>query len=137
MVRTGLRPIDYEKDEIVSGLSYDFDTWLRVYGILGWAFYLDIPGDSNRWRYGVGVEVFDRGASPRWGQPFGAVDVEFNNDVHYNPNITVQAGWMWRKPEQRLGQARVFVEYYTGHSPYGQLFRNKESAWAFGVSLDY
>src|SRR5438270_13752563 len=62
MVRTGLRPIDYEKDELVTGLSYVFEERVRVYGTVSWAFYLDIPDDSNRFRYDVGVEVFDRGA---------------------------------------------------------------------------
>jgi hypothetical protein len=108
-----------------------------VYGLVAWAFWDGTPGDGSPFRYDVGVEVFNRGRSPRYGQPFAAANVEFNGTQGFEPSVTVQAGWMLRKPDQRLGQFRVFAEYFHGQSHYGQLYADRETFWAFGASIDY
>jgi hypothetical protein len=114
-----------------------FDNRVRVYGLVGWAFYDGTPEDDSPFRYDIGIEVFNRGRSPRIGQPFAAVNVEFNGTQGFEPSVTVQAGWMLRNPDRRLGQFRVFAEYFDGRSQYGQLYADRETFWSFGASIDY
>jgi hypothetical protein len=138
IVRTGRRPIRFEKDELVYALGRVlFEDRVRVYGLVAWAFSDGTDVDRSPFRYDVGVEVFNRGRSPRYGQPFAAVNVEFNGTQEFEPSVTVQAGWMLRNPDRRLGQIRFLVEYFSGRSQYGQLFADRETFWAFGGSIDY
>ena len=44
---------------------------------------------------------------------------------------------MWRKDDQRLGQFRVYAEFFDGHSMFGQLFRDREGYAGLGLSLVY
>jgi hypothetical protein len=136
--RTGRRPFDYIKDELVVGVGrWLCDDSLRVYGMAGWAFFLDVPGTSDPFRFDLGFEWYKRRATGARGQPFAAGNVEFNGAVGYNPALSLQAGWQWRNPDRRLSQLRVFGQYYAGRSPYGMFFQDRESWFGVGVALDY
>ena len=92
---------------------------------------------QNASRADVGFEWFRRCATGFAGTPFVAANVEVRGDQSYSPNFRAQAGWLWRNPTQRLGMARVFVEYFNGHTPYGQFYLEKESNFAVGFGFDY
>ena len=85
----------------------------------------------------AGSEAVGRRATDWRGTPFAATNLEFDGAVSYNPNFVLQLGWMWRDPSRRLSEARLFAQYYTGHSPYGQFFLNREDWFGFGAALDY
>ena len=57
--------------------------------------------------------------------------------MDYDVAMTYQVGWMWRKNDQRLGQVRVYAEFYDGNSPFGQLFNTREQYAGVGIALDY
>jgi hypothetical protein len=133
----GRKRITFERDEAVTALGYIWDNQLRTYGQVGYAIYQSIPGITDRWRYDVGVEWFKRESTTLRGQPFAAVNAAFNPEVKYDVSMNYQIGWMWRKNDQRLGQLRVYAEFFDGHSMFGQLFANRERYVGFGVSLDY
>jgi hypothetical protein len=136
--RTGRRPIDYIKDELVFGLGrWCFDNRLRLYSQTGWAFAMDVPGTNSPFRFDLGAEWYKRRATGFRGQPFAATNVEFNGAVNYQPSVALQLGWQWRNPERRLSQSRVFVQYYTGYSPYGQFFDTREQWLGLGIAFDY
>lgn len=140
--RLGLTRIEYVKDELVFALGRRFfNDSLRLYGQVGWAFFQDITTADNSTpspvRFDVGAEWYHRRPTGFRGQPFAAVDVEFNGAVGYTPNLTVQAGWQWRNPPRRLSQLRVFGEFYTGKSPFGQFYTTREQWFGLGLSLDY
>lgn len=135
---SGQVPFDYVKDELVFGLGrWMFDQRWRVYAEFAWAVSQTIPGDPSPWRFDVGTEwVWCRATGP-WGKPFAAANVRFDGAVDYDPSFTLQLGWQWRDPTRRLGQARVYGEYYTGYSPYSQFFQSRESWFGLGVSFDF
>jgi hypothetical protein len=138
MNMTGRQSFDYIKDELVVGLGrYWCDQRVRVYGQAAWAFFQYIPGDPSPFRFDIGAEWVRRRATGWTGQPFAATNLEFNGATDYNANFTLQLGWMWRDPTRRLAQVRVFGEYYTGRSPYGQFFQDREDWFGFGAALDY
>ena len=71
------------------------------------------------------------------GTPFAAANVEYRGDQNFHPNYTIQAGWLWRNPTQRLGNVRVFVERYDGRSPFGQNIALREQFTSVGFGFDY
>src|SRR5262249_23133903 len=132
IVRTGRAPFDYIKDEIVIGLGrYWWNQQLRVYGVFGWAFSQEIPGDPSPCRFDLGAEWVRRRATGCTGQPFVAGNLDFNGAVGYSPNFSLQAGWIWRDPSRRLAEGRIFAQFFTGNSVYGQFFQTREN-W-FGI----
>ena len=88
-------------------------------------------------RFDVGFEWFHRAATGPWGTPFVAANVGFRGENAYNADVAVQAGGLWRHPDKRLAQWRVYGEYSSGKSYFGQLFRTRENFGAVGISLDY
>ncbi len=129
---------DYIRDEIVVAVGrYFCDYRMRVYGQAGWSFNQYIPGDPPPYRFDTGIEWTGGRSTSCWGRPFGAANVTFDGAVDYDPNFTLQLGWQWREAGRRLGQCRVFGEYYTGYSPYGQFFYQREQWLGVGVGFDY
>lgn len=138
LVRTGREPFDYIKDEVVFGVGrWLFDYSLRVYADAGWAVSQFVPGDPSPFRFDLGAEWYCRRATGFWGQPFAATNLEFNGSVGYNPSFTLQGGWQWRDPDRRLSQVRVYAEYFTGRSPFGQFFQEREHWIGLGIAADY
>jgi hypothetical protein len=135
---TGQVPIDFIKDELVIGLGrYLFDRRWRVYGQAAWAFNQSIPGDPSPYRFAVGSEWVLRHATGWRGSPFAAANVDFDGAVDYDAALSLQAGWLWRDPDRRLAQCRIFGQYFTGPSPYGQFFRTREDWFGLGLAIDY
>ena len=141
ILRTGQQTRSFAKDEVVLGLGRIIEDNLRVYGHIGYAFSFQVPGveptTSNRMRYDVGAEWYLRCPTGWAGSPFAATNIEWRGDQGYQPNWTVQAGWLWRNPLRREGMVRVFGEYYTGRSPYGQFLQTSEQYYSFGFGFDY
>jgi len=134
-----LRRTEFIKDDAVFGLSYVAANQLRLYGQVGYAFRMFVQDpNASRLRYDVGGEWFNRGNSGPLGQPFAAVNVNFDGaKSNFSPTLSAQVGWMWRKIDRRLGTGRIYAEYYNGRSPYGQFAMNREEFAALGLSLDY
>lgn len=127
----------FVKDEIVFGLGRWHEDWLRIYGQVGYAFYQELPDTDDRFRFDAGFELYRRGPTGWQGTPFIAGNVDFRPESGYDPNLNVQAGWLWRNPQLRLAQFRVFAEYYTGRSVFGQLSNNRENYGGIGIAADY
>jgi hypothetical protein len=124
------------RDECVLGLDYVFAEQLRVYGVFGYAGYINTPTPSEPERYDIGVE-WSRNKTTEWpGQPFAALDVEFRGDQNYVANTTLQIGWQWK--EMDTGHSfRTGLELYDGRSPYGQFYLTREKWVGFGVWIDF
>lgn len=137
----GLPIPSFAKDEVVIGLGRFIEDNLRVYGELGYAFQFVVPGveasTRTRTRFDVGGEWFWRQPTGWAGTPFTAANLEWRGDQGFTPNLTLQAGWLWRDPFRRLGQVRLYAEHYRGTSPYGQNFAVREHATSIALAFDY
>lgn len=135
---TGREVFSHAKDEIVLGLGRWIDDNYRVYGQIGYAFF-DLNPDRRKgpFRADLGFEWYMRQPTGFWGTPFVAGNIEWRQDQSYAANYTAQAGWMWRNPYQRFGNFRIFGQYYSGGSPYGQFYNQKEQFGAVGIAFDY
>lgn len=134
----------YQKDEVVVGLGRWFgEDQVRVYGQAAYAFGFTVDGlldrsDDRRGRYTAGVEWFPLGlCNGLQGQPFLAVHADFRGETDYDAETVVQGGWLWRNPLQRLASVRVFAEYHSGPSVYGQFYQTRENYFGIGLAGDY
>jgi hypothetical protein len=141
ILRTGRQTRSFAKDEVVLGIGRIVEDNLRVYGHIGYAFSFQVPdvesSTRNRMRYDVGAEWLLRCPTGWMGSPFAAANLEWRGDQGYTPNWTLQAGWLWRNPLRREGMVRVFGEYYTGRSPYGQFLQTREQFYSVGFGFDF
>jgi hypothetical protein len=151
ILRTQREILFYAKDEIVAGLGRIIENQFRLYVNIGYAYGQQLPNPAstranmsnlanttqNRGRADIGFEWFDREATGFAGTPFLAANVEVRGDQNWSPNLRAQAGWLFRNPTQRMGNARFFVEYFNGSMPYGQFYLVKESYAAVGFGFDY
>ena len=137
----GLVTRSFAKDELVFGLSRIFYDQLRIYGHLGYAFGFQVPDvtttTEHRSRADLGFEWYRRCPTGFAGTPFVAGNVERRGDQDGTTNFTIQVGWLWKNPYQRFGTARVFAEYYSGRSPYGQFIQDRESFYSAGFGFDF
>jgi hypothetical protein len=129
-------PIRYSKDEAVLGVARDFDS-LRVYGQVSYAFKQNLIDRPKKYRFDAGFQWVCPFATGFSGAPYIAANVTSRGELKYNPDGLAQVGWMWRNPYQRLANLRVFVEYYQGHSPFGQLIYQREKWTGVGIAADF
>jgi hypothetical protein len=138
----GLFPRSFAKDEVVLGLGRVWNDRFRVYGHLAYAFSFQVPNvpttSRTRTRFDVGAEWYDRCPTGFYGSPFAAANLEWRGDQQFTPNLTLQAGWLWRNPLAREGTFRLFAEHYRGTSPYGQFFGfGREQFTSVGIGFDF
>ncbi len=137
---TGRLPINFSRDEAVAAVGRRFPGInLRVYGEVSYAFFQDTLGfgDRERFRFDAGFEWVYPYSTGFAGAPFVAAHFEAQGVVKYNPNVTVQVGYIFQNPLQRLANLRIYGEYYDGHSQFGQFFRDKETFFAVGLAGDF
>ena len=137
IVNGGFTMSRYAKDELVLGGGRWFNDCLRLYLQLGWAFYQDLPKEYERGRFDIGFEAYRRGPTGWQGTPYAAGNLELRGEQDYATNLNVQVGWLWRNPELRIAQFRVYGGYYTGNTQYGQFFETKENFGFIGIAGDY
>jgi hypothetical protein len=137
IVRTGMNPRDAVKEEIVLAIGHRPRDDVRIYGQYGHALHLaTFVEDAKKERFNTGIEWATQEPTGVRGSPFAAMDLEFRGDCDYTPNITLQAGWLWRGDVKRPS-LRVGAEYYDGRSPFFQFIDRHESWIAFIATCDY
>ncbi len=137
---TGRRPVNLTRDEAVVAVDRVFsEINLRVYGQVSYAFFTDMPGatDRQRFRFDTGFQWVYPYSTGFAGAPFVAAHLEASGVVQYNPNVVAQVGYMFANPYQRLANLRIYGEYYTGHSQFGQFFRDKETFFGIAIAGDF
>jgi hypothetical protein len=133
---TGRQPHSHLRDEVVLGVAYRFLNAFRVYGIAAYAANLHTEGPSEPFRFDVGLEWSSPCATPWYGRPYAAADIEIRGDLNYATNLASQLGWEWRG--HAYGPSfRVGVEYFSGRSPYGQFAQDREQWLGMGIFFGF
>lgn len=128
----------WEREEVVFGLGRIFSDQLRLYGQVAYATKLTWPTtDVNRTRYDIGFEWYNRCPTGWPGTPFVAGNINYDGVTNYEAGYTIQAGWLWRNPELRLNQGRIFLQYANGRSQFAPFSAKREDTIAFGIAADY
>jgi hypothetical protein len=110
--------------------------FLRVYAGPTWLIHT-VPA-PQRWTLQSGLELTsdDLRWSPRASvRLFAAEDVQSRENVQWNLDSSAVAGLKIGFPETTR-TVRVQVGYFTGHSPFGQFYAQKERYADFGLAFD-
>jgi uncharacterized protein DUF1207 len=116
-------------------LSYEVTEWLRIYGGGGYIVRRD-PEDLKPWSTQMGVEL--RGPHAYFGgslRPLAALDVQYREQNNWNPDLSLRAGVQFEKLPIFDRKIQLLVEYFNGHSPNGQFYRDKIEYIGLGLHL--
>ncbi len=136
MERTGEERIDYHKEEIALGASYDWTPEFRTYADVGFGYYIDEV--NKHWRGEVGSEW---AGDLLWTGPpttYLALDVKWRQETDWDTAVALQFGlWFARGDPNSLAGLRFYAEYYRGVTPQTQFPGEQIEYVGFGMSAGF
>jgi hypothetical protein len=118
-------------------LSYDlFDDALRVYGGAGYLFDVT-PTDLKPWSLQSGLEF--RSPWPGPGakfRPIAAVDVQYREENRWAADVSVRGGIEFQSVLAGRN-LQLMLEYFRGHSPNGQFYKDKIDYIGLGLHFNF
>jgi hypothetical protein len=129
----GAMRINYVRDAIIAGVSYNPTPWVRLYGETAYAFFT--AGGAEPWEFQFGTELAQPGRTGPGGTPFLAVNAHLREEINFSGDFTVQAGWLWRGDTGHM--LRTGVHLMTGKSTQYQFHRDSEQQLGVGLWYDY
>lgn len=134
IVRTGVNSrINYVRDAIIAGVSYQIAPSLRVYGETAYAFFT--AGGAEPWEFQIGAEYSQPGPTGFAGTPFIATNAHLRQETDFSGDWTLQTGWLWRGVTGST--LRLGLHYMNGKSTQYQFFNRNEEQAGFGVWYDF
>jgi uncharacterized protein DUF1207 len=111
------------------------EVW-RVYGGAGYLFHRD-PSSLRPWSVQWGVEFRSPWPGPeaRW-RPIAAVDVQNREENDWHADVSVRTG-VQLDGILVTRNLQILLEYFRGHSPNGQFYRNKIDYLGLGMHFHF
>ena len=125
--------INYVRDAIVLGASYDLGRDVRVYAESGWSFNTD--GGAEPWEFQFGIDYSPVVFHAFRGSPFFACNGHLREEFGFGGNLVVQAGWQWRGRSGHL--FRTGMQYFNGRSSQYEFVDQHEEQLGWGIWYDY
>jgi len=118
-------------------LSYDlFDDALRVYGGGGYLFD-QTPSSLKPWAVQWGVEFRSPWPGPEsFWRPIAGVDVQNRQENAWHSDVSVRAGVQF-EGVLASRNLQVLLEYFHGHSPNGQFYKQKLDYLGLGAHFHF
>jgi hypothetical protein len=117
-------------------LSYGLgDVW-RVYGGGGYLFHRE-PSDLQPWALQYGLEFRSPWPSPdaRW-RPIAAADIQNREENDWHTDFSFRAG-IQLDGVLVTRNMQLLLEYFRGHSPNGQFYRQKIDYLGLGLHFHF
>jgi hypothetical protein len=117
-------------------LSYElWDTW-RLYGGGGYLFHRD-PSSLQPWSVQYGVEFRSPWPGPeaRW-RPIAAADIQNREENDWHTDFSLRAG-IQLDGILVTRNLQLLLEYFRGHSPNGQFYRQKIDYLGLGIHFHF
>jgi hypothetical protein len=117
-------------------LSYEFgDVW-RVYGGGGYLFHRE-PSSLAPWAVQYGVEFRSPWPGPdaRW-RPIAAADIQNREENDWHADFSLRAGLQF-DGVLAARNLQLLLEYFRGHSPNGQFYRQKVDYLGLGLHFHF
>jgi hypothetical protein len=116
-------------------LSYEFWPGLRVYG--GGSYLVDrYPSDLDPWVVQGGLEFRSPWPSGARVRPIAALDLQSREENKWSLDLSARAGLEF--PGVILGRnLQILLEYYKGHSPNGQFYKDKIEYIGVGLHFHF
>jgi hypothetical protein len=131
--RSSLERINLSYEGADLKLSYEFPYGIRVYGGGGGIFHKE-PSTIKPWSIQYGTEF----RSP-WKidflsmRPILAVDLKNHEQNNWNADVSARAGFQFDNFQVYGRKFQLLMEYFNGHSPTGQFFREKVEYMGIGA----
>lgn len=135
LLRNRVERINLSFEAVDLKLSYELTKWLRIYGGGGYIFHHD-PPELEPWSAQSGVEV----RSP-WTlldgvlRPVAALDVQYREQNDWNTDLSLRAGIQFENLPFFDRKLQLMLEYFNGHSPNGQFYRDTIEYLGLGIHL--
>lgn len=135
LLRNRVDRINLSYETVDVKLSYEFSESLRIYGGGGYSFRRE-PSELAPWSGQYGVEV----RSP-WTlldgrlRPLAALDLQHREENDWETDLSLRAGIQFEKLPFFDRKLQLMLEYFNGHSPNGQFYRDKIEYLGVGLHL--
>lgn len=135
LLRNRVDRINLSYETVDLRLSYEFTESLRIYGGGGYSFRRE-PSELAPWSAQYGVEV----RTP-WTlfngrlRPLAALDVQHREENNWKTDLSLRAGVQFEKLPFFDRKLQFMLEYFNGHSPNGQFYRDKIEYVGIGLHL--
>jgi hypothetical protein len=136
LLRTRTNRINLSYESIDLKLSYEFGEVLRLYAGGGYLFD-QTPSNLDPLSAQYGIEL--RSPWPprdsTW-RPIAAVDVQHREENQWSADVSARAGIEIEGvlPTRRL---QILLEYFSGHSPNGQFYKDKVQYFGLGTHFHF
>ncbi|CAE7841108.1 unnamed protein product, partial [Symbiodinium microadriaticum] len=125
--------LNYVRDAIMLGVSYNPTPNWRLYGEVDYAFFT--AGGAEPWEFQFGLEYSQAGPTGFHGTPFFATNAHLREELDYSGDWTTQFGWLWRNCSGNT--MRVGLHYMNGKSTQYQFLNHSEEQLGLGIWYDY
>lgn len=126
--------INYVRDSLLAGISYDLSAITRVYGEVGYA--LGVEGGAEPFELQLGTEYTPKAQTTATGAPFFAVNGHWREEFGLSTGVNVVSGWGWQGVETKR-RLRLGLNYYNGPSLQYEFFDRWENLVGAGIWMDY
>lgn len=123
----GVNRVNLSYEDLEGLVSYEWERW-RIYG--GGGYFLHTDPDLARKHAHGGIE-YNRPQAVHELNFIAAVDVRASEELNWRGSSSYQAGFEFKSNSPR--RVRLMLEYFSGHSPNGQFYR--ESLRYTGLGL--
>ncbi|MEN9555953.1 MAG: hypothetical protein RLZZ232_2239 [Planctomycetota bacterium] len=125
--------MNYVRDSVIAGISYDVLSASRVYAEAGYA--IGISGGAEPFELQLGSEWTPRPRG-RQGAPFAAVNAQFREEQGTRAGLNTSTGWGWEGA--RTGhRLRIGANYYNGPALQYSFAERWENLVGGGIWLDF
>ncbi|TWT95322.1 hypothetical protein Pla108_34680 [Botrimarina colliarenosi] len=134
IARTGVNNrVNYVRDAIIAGVSYQIVPSVRIYGETAYAFFT--AGGAEPWEFQFGAEYSQPGPTGFAGTPFIATNAHLREELEFGGDWTLQTGWLWRG--NTGSTLRLGLHYMNGKSTQYQFFDRNEEQFGLGLWCDF
>lgn len=130
----GFVRVNYVRDSLLWGVSYDMTEDVRLYSEVGYA--VGHEGGALPLEFQFGMEYSPMDCHAFRGAPFGAINGHFREDFDWIGSVNVVAGWQWRGPESKHA-LRLGFQFYSGPAMQFEFLNRYERLAGVGIWYDF
>ena len=115
--------------------SHDFTNGMRLYGGGGYIVHRE-PNSLKPIRLQAGLEY--RHPTSFWRnqlRPLAGLDVKANQESRWSPDLSLKAGVQLQNSHLTDRELLLLLEWYKGHSPDGQFYKNRVQYVGLGIHI--
>lgn len=133
LANPGVARVNLSYEAVDFKASYDFDYGFRAYGG-GGSMIRKYPPEIKPLFCQVGAEWLGPSFARGVLRGVGGMDFQKHQDNGWGATgVSLRGGVQLQHRDQSTRRLQFLLEYYHGHDPNGQFFRNTVSEWGFGV----